>query len=41
MFSSSYTELWALWVAGLGTEIKIFRNAFVVAATKKTIESLT
>jgi len=41
MFSSSYTKLWALWVAGLGTEIKIFRIAFVGAATKKTSESLT
>lgn len=41
MFSSSYTKLWALWVADLGTEFKIFRNAFVGAATKKTSESLT
>jgi hypothetical protein len=41
MFSSSYTKLWALSVAGLGTEVKIFGNAFVGAATKETGESLT
>jgi hypothetical protein len=41
MFPSSYTKLWALWVVGSGTEIKIFRNAFVGAATKKTSGSLT
>ena len=41
MFSSYFTKLWALWVIGLGNEIKIFRKAFVGAATKKTGESLT
>jgi hypothetical protein len=41
MFSFSYTKLWALSVAGLGTEVKIFANAFVGAATKETGESLT